>query len=157
GIFQRARLFRIFGIIVSFLIAVHLGIWRVAPLSAQIISGQPHRDAQLSLVLLAIAVVLYMNSHVLARRWKELFSDDAEELAMSVVSYVGGAMAVVAAYAYVPDKTVAVVLALFITWLSATGKLFVIDELIYQAHIVAAVAFVQVIVADRDLTALWLG
>src|SRR5262249_24398215 len=61
------------------------------------------------------------------------------------------------AYAYVPDKTVAVVLALFFTWLSATGKLFAADELIYQAHIVAGIAFVQVVVADRDLTVLWLG
>jgi hypothetical protein len=157
GIFQRERLFRGFAILISFLIAGHVVLFRVAPMAEQIPTGQPHRDVQLSLVLVVIAAVLYLNAHVIRRRWHDLFNDELEEWALKVLSYAASFLAVAAAYAFVPDKAVAVVLALFVAWLSATGKTFAIDEMIYQAHWVAAAAFIQVIVADRDLTPTWLG
>jgi len=157
GIFQRERLFRAFGVLISVLIVGHALVARVFPIFVQIVGGQTHRDAQLTLMLAVVAAVLYLNSHVVRRRWQELFAGQAEDLMMSVLSFAASVLAVAAVYVYVPNKAVAVVLALFVAWLSVTGKMFAVDEMIYQAHWVATLAFIQLIVADRDLTALSFG
>jgi len=156
GIFTRERLFRGFGLIISFLVALHAVPLRLFPLAEHIVSGQPHRDGRVSLVLLLIAVVLYLNAHVTRRFWPDLFADELESRLLSVLSFVASVFAVAAAYAYVPDQTIAVVLALFVAWLSGTGKLFSISEMVYEGHWVAPVAFLQVIANDSSLEGSWM-
>jgi hypothetical protein len=155
GIFTRERLFRGFGLIISFLVALHAVPLRIFPLAQQVASSQPHHDGQISLVLLLIAVVLYANAHVTRRLWPDLFADELESQTLSVLSFVASLFAVAAAYAYVPDHAVAVVMALFVAWLSGTGKLFSISEMVYEAHWVAGVALVQVIANDSSLETNW--
>jgi hypothetical protein len=155
GIFTRERLFRGFGLIISFLVALHAVPLRMFPLAEQVVTGQPHRDGSVSLVLLLIAVVLYLNAHVTRRLWPDLFADELESQLLSVLSFVASVFAVAAVYAYVPGHAVAVVLALFVAWLSGTGKLFSISEMVYEAHWVAAVAFLQVIASESSLEGSW--
>jgi Predicted membrane protein (DUF2339) len=155
GIFTRERLFRIFGLIVSFLIAVHAGAVLIEPLGEQIFAGHPHHDGRLSLVLAVIAAALYANAHVTRRLWPQLFEERIEELSLSFLSFVASVFAASAIYAYVPDPWIAVALALLFTWLSGTGRFFGISEMVYEAHWIAALSFLEALLNDSALTAIW--
>jgi thiol:disulfide interchange protein DsbD len=157
GIFTRERLFRGFGLIISFVVALEVMPTRIAPLIEEIFNGQPHYHAQLSIVLAVIAVALYANAHVVRRIWPDLFRDELEQTAGSVLSFMASIFAVSAVYAFVGDTSIAIALALLVFALSLLGKQFSIDELVYQAHWIAVVAIVQVIVIGRTLEAHWLG
>ena len=157
GILTRERLFRYFGLIIAFLTALYAFPIRLMPLAQALADGKPHHSGANSLVLAVIAVVLYANAHVTRRRWPALFDKQVERLALSWLSFIASGFAVGAVYAYVGDSAVAIALALLVVGLSGAGKLFSISELIYEGHWIAILAFVQVIVADRDLTALWFG
>jgi hypothetical protein len=155
GILTRERLFRGFGVIISFLTALYAVPVRVFPLAQQIADGKPHHDGQISLVLVAIAAALYANAHVTNRFWPHLFEEELEHQSLSVLSFIASVFAVGAVYAYVGDSAVAVALAILVAWLTATGKMFSIAEMIYEAHWIAALAFVQVVAADRSLETAW--
>lgn len=157
GIFTRERLFRGFGLIISFIIAVYALLVRVAPWAARLPDGRPHYDAQLAVVLGALALVLYANSHVLAARWRELFKVQPEQPALRVLSFVASAFAVCAIFASVRDNVAATVLAVMVLALSWLGKRFSIPEFIFQAHWISAVAFIQVIIIGEPLKTTWLG
>jgi hypothetical protein len=157
GILTRERLFRGFGIIISFLVALYAVPVRILPLTQDIVAGQVHHVNTISVVLAVIAIVFYLNAHVSRRRWPGLFEHELEQNSLMALSYVGSVFAVSAVYSHVPDAAVAVALALLVTWLSGTGRLFSIEEMTYQAHWIAAAAFVQVVVADRSLEAVWFG
>jgi hypothetical protein len=157
GIFTRERLFRGFGVIISFLTVLYAVPVRILPLAQQIANGQPHRDGQISLVLVAIAAALYANAHLTRRFWPDLFQEELDDLSLSALSFVASAFAVGAVYAYVGDSVVAVALAILVAWLTVTGKMFSIAEMTYEAHWIAAVAFIQVVIADRSLVEItWL-
>jgi Predicted membrane protein (DUF2339) len=153
GIFTRERLFRGFGLIISFLVVLYALPVRIAPLAQQVFNGQPHHYAQASLIFVAIAAALYANAHLTRRFWPSLFEDELEQQSLTALSLVASVFAVAAIYAYVPDHVIAVALALLVTWLSGTGKLFSIAEMVYEAHWVAVVAFIQVVASDRTLEA----
>lgn len=157
GIFTRERLFRGFGVIVSFLIAFYALLVRVAPWAEPLLDGKAHYDPQLAVVLGALALVLYANSHVLTARWRELFKDQPEQLGLRVLSFVASAFAVCAIFAFVRDNVTATVLAVLVLALSWLGKQFSIPEFIFQAHWISAVAFIQVIIIGEPLKTTWLG
>jgi Predicted membrane protein (DUF2339) len=153
GIFTRERLFRGFGLIISILVALYALPVRIAPLAQQVLNGQPHHYAQASLIFVAIAAALYANAHLTRRFWPALFEDELEQQSLTALSFVASVFAVAAIYAYVPDHVIAVALALLVAWLSGTGKLFSVAEMVYEAHWVAAVAVIQVVAVDRTLEA----
>ena len=155
GILTRERLFRGFGLILSFLIALYGLPVHVATLAEQVFNNQPHHDAPLSLVLAVVAVVLYANAHVTRRLWPKLFEENPESPALTVLSYAASLFTVAAVYAYAPENAVAVVLAFLVLILSWTGRQASIPELIYQGHWIAAVAIVQVTVTGSDLATTW--
>lgn len=157
GIFTRERLFRGFGLIVSALVVVHVLPVRIAPLLQELFNGQAHYHPQVSIVLAVIAAVLYANSHVLRARTPELFAEELERRGLNALSFAASLFAVCAIYAYIQDKAVAIALALLIAALSWLGNRFAIDELIYQAHWVSVVSFVQAIDAGRQLEVAWFG
>jgi hypothetical protein len=155
GILTRERLFRGFAIIISFLVALYALPVRIAPLVQQIVDGRPHHSEQASLVLAIIAAVLYANAHLTRRIWPPLFEEEMEQTWLTALSFVASLFAVGAIYAYVPDNGVAVVLALFVLALSFTGKQAAISALTYQAHWIATVAVIQVIVSGIALETSW--
>jgi hypothetical protein len=157
GILTQERLFRGFAIIISFLIALVVVPARLLPLAQKIADGQAHHDVQISLVLALAALVFYANAHLIPRRWPALFEHDLERMSLTALSWVASVFAVGAVYSYVSDSAVAVALALLVAWLSGTGKLFSIAEMTYEAHWIAAAAFIQVVAADRSVETAWLG
>src|SRR5262249_34016925 len=94
GIFTRERLFRGFGLIISFLVAMHAGAVHLLPLAAQVLSGQKYHDGQVSLVLVVIAAALYANSHVTRRLWSDLFKTNPESTSLRVLSFIASVFAV---------------------------------------------------------------
>jgi hypothetical protein len=157
GIFTRERLFRSFGVIISFLVALYAVPFRLVPLAAQVAAGQPHRNGQTSLILASIAAALWANAHLTRRFWPELFEEELEQLSLKSLSFIASLFAVGSLYAYIPDNTVAVALAMLVTWLSVTGRMFSISEMVYEAHWIGAVAFIQVVVSDSGVQGNWLG
>jgi Predicted membrane protein (DUF2339) len=145
GIFLRERLFRGFGLIISGLIVLYTLAYRVPPLAQEVMNGQQHYHPALGMVLVAIAVVLYANAHVVRRRWARLFAEDMESLGLNVLSFCASVLAVCAVYAYINEESTAIVLALLVAALTLLGRQFSEDILIYQAHWIAAVVFVQTI------------
>ncbi|MBZ5508154.1 MAG: DUF2157 domain-containing protein [Acidobacteriia bacterium] len=157
GIFTRERLFRGFGLIVSFLVALYAVGMRVPTLLQALMNDQPHHHAELGIELAVIAAVLYANAHIIRRFWKDLFEEELENQALHALSFAASAFAVCAVYSLVADNAVAVVLALLVFVLSLLGRQFSIGDLIYQAHWIAVVAVSQVIFTGRTLELGWHG
>jgi hypothetical protein len=157
GIFTRERLFRGFAIIISFLVALYALASRITPLAQQISEGWPHHSTQIAVVLAVIAAVLYANAHLTRRIWPALFENELEQTSLTALSFAASLFAVGAIYAYVPENAVAVVLAVLVLVLSFTGQQASISALIFQAHWIAAVAVIQVILSGIALEAAWHG
>ncbi len=157
GVFTKERLFRGFGLMISALIVLYALPVRVAPLIQELANGQAHYHLNISIVLSVIAAVIYANSHVVGRRWQELFQEELETRAMQALSFVASVFAVCAVYAVINDNAVAIVLALFVAALCWFGRQFAISELVYQAHWIAVVAFAQAIATGRTLDVMWHG
>jgi hypothetical protein len=155
GIFLRERLFRGFGLIISVLIVLYTLPYRAVPLAQELINGQAHYHPGFSIVLAAVAVVLYANAHVVRRRWPKLFEQELESQGLNVLSFVASVFAVCAVYAYINDNSIGIVLGLLVAALVLLGRQFSEDILIYQAHWIAAVVFVQTISSGLDLAAQW--
>jgi hypothetical protein len=157
GIFTRERLFRGFGLIIASLVALFAGILRMAPLLEEVMNGQPHHHLQLGIVLAVIAAVLYINAHIIARRWPELFKAELESQSLRALSLAASVFAGCAVYALVAENAIAIVLALLVFTLSLLGRQFSIADLTYQAHWLAVGAFIQAIVTGRTLEISWHG
>jgi hypothetical protein len=157
GIFTRERLFRGFGIIVSFVVALNALPERLMPLWQQIADGKLHQDSQLSLILAVIALVLYANAHLTRRIWPDLFAKDLDRVSLTALSYGAGLFASAAIYCYFPDKAVAVALATMLVIVSWSGRQWSFAELIYQGHALAAVAIAQVTITGTELETAWHG
>ena len=155
GVFVRERLFRGFGLIISTLIVFYALPSRVEPLLQELLNGQTHYHPDYSIVLAGIAAVLYFNSHVVRGRWPQLFEEELENQGLKALSFAASLLAVSAVYAYLDDKAIGIVLALFVAALALLGKQFAINELVYQAHWIMAVAFVQTVVIGAPLESKW--
>src|SRR5262249_46715246 len=148
GIFTRERLFRAFGLIISFLVAFYALSARIAPLGQLVLNGQPHYDVPVAVVLGVIALALYLNAHITRRVWPDLFAGELARTSLSVLSFLASLFAVSAVYASVSDSAAAVVLAVLVLALTWTGKQSSISELVYEAHWIAPVAFLHVLVRN---------
>ena len=155
GIFARERLFRGFGLIISALLVFYTLGFRVEPLLEELSKGAAHYYPQYAIVLAVVAAVLYFNSHVVRRRWPNLFEEELESQGLKALSFAASVLAVAAAYAYLDDKRIGLVLALFVTLLALLGKQFAINELVYQAHWIMAVAFAQTVITGAPLEPKW--
>src|SRR5262249_50845400 len=122
GVFVRERLFRAFGLIIATLIVLYVLPFRVEPLMQALSNGQAHYYPKYAIVLAVIALVLYFNSHVVGRRWPELFAEELENNVLKALSFAASLLAVSAVYAYFDDKAIGLVLALLVTALALLGK-----------------------------------
>jgi hypothetical protein len=157
GIFTRERLFRGFGLIIASLVAIFAGLLHITPMLEEVMNRQAHHHLQPGIVLAVIAAVLYVNAHMIARRWPELFKAELESQWLRALSLAASVFAVCAIYALAADNATAIVLALLVFALSLLGKGFSIADLTYQAHWIAVVAFVQAIINGQTLEISWFG
>ena len=151
GIFTREKLFRYFGGIISFLVGAYVFVWPtgVAGLAGKVLSAEPRHDTQLGVIFAVIAAVFYINSHILGRRWKDLFSNDFEQQALQALSFMASVFAVGSVYALVPANRVAIVLAVLFAVLCWVGQQLRIPVLLYEAHWITAVAILDACVTSQ--------
>src|SRR5262249_16177017 len=94
GILTRERLFRAFGLIISFLVAFYAFSVRIVPLGQLVFNGQPHYDVPVAVVLGVIALALYFNAHITRKIWPDLFAGELEQTSLSVLSFLASLFAV---------------------------------------------------------------
>ncbi len=155
GVFVRERLFRGFGLLISALIVFYTLPYHVEPLFQALSHGDAHYLPKSAIILGGIALVLYFNSHIVRGRWPELFDDELEAQGLKALSFAASLLAVSAVYAYFDDRAIGIVLAFFVAALTLLGKQFSGNELVYQAHWIAAVAFFQTVSAGAPLDTKW--
>src|SRR5262249_22519728 len=103
------------------------------------------------------ALALYFNAHITRKIWPDLFAGELEQTSLSVLSFLASLFAVSTIYACVSDTAAAVVMAALGFALSWTGKQFSISELVYEAHWIAPVAFLHVLIRNQSLATTWHG
>ena len=157
GIFTRERLFRGFGLIISFLVALYSLAFHFEGLIDEISSGRAHYHAELGLVFAIVAATFYANSHIIRWLWPELFDYEVETQALTGLSFAASLFSVAATFALVGDAAVALVLMSLVTLLSWSGCSFKIPELIYESHWIAALAIVQLIYVGQNQSNVWHG
>lgn len=157
GIFTRERLFRGFGLIASFLVASYAVVFRLGGLIEEVLNTQPHYHRNLGIVFAVITLALYTNAHVTRWLWPELFEKEPEKQSLAGLSFAGSLLAMSASFALAPDTAVALVLMLVATVLSWSGRQFRIDELIYEAHWITAIAVIQLVAVGQNTQSLWNG
>jgi hypothetical protein len=157
GVFTRERLFRGFGVIISFLVALYSLGFHFEGLIDEISSGRTHYHAELGLVFAVIAATFYANSHITRWLWPELFKYELETPVLTGLSFAASLFSVAATFALVGDAAVAIVLMSLVTLLSWSGRRFAITELIYESHWIAAAAIAQLIFVGQNQQAVWHG
>jgi len=157
GVLTRERLFRGFGLIISFLVALYGVAFHFEGLIQEISSSKAHYHPGLGLVFTALAVTLYANSHITRWLWPELFDHDLESQALTGLSFAASLFSVAATFALAGDVAVALVLMSLVTLLSWSGRNFKIPELTYESHWIAAVAIAQLIFAGQNEQNTWHG
>jgi hypothetical protein len=157
GIFTRERLFRGFGLIISFMVALYSLAFHFEGLIDEISSGKAHYHAELGLVFAVVAATFYANSHIARWLWPELFEQELETQALTGLSFAASLFSVAATFALVGDAAVPLVLMSLVTVLSWSGRDFKIPELVYESHWIAALAIAQLIFAGQNQQDVWHG
>lgn len=158
GIFAGERLFRRFAGIISFLVAGYLLFTQVPILLQKLNNGTELHDAQLSLIFAAVAVIFYLNSHVISRWRPDLFDLESEMQAIGALSFLASIFAVGAIYSFFTPPAVAVALGVLIALLCLSGMQFRISQTIYQSHWIALVTCADVCINGLALKkTLWHG
>ena len=154
GIFNREPLFRRVGVLTAMLVTgyeiVMQGLPVIEPMFEQ--WGAPRvADAQKSLLFGMTALVLYLDAVWVRRRWNDLFHIEFDTVSVRALSYLGAVSGVAAVYIYVPAAWVAVSIAAFGSTLAILCSRLDSEDLHYQAHVLSALAFLDVMLSNGGL------
>ena len=159
GVFTREALFRRFGLLAALLTSGRLLFFEAIPLLQTRLDGALQHDAEykIALACLTAALVFYVNSHLIPRRWKGLIESEFEEACFRGLSYVAGLLLFVSAWLAFPDSWTAVALSAAALVLSLAGRGLKSEELSYQAHGFAVLAFLAAVSVNREATQLFMN
>jgi uncharacterized membrane protein len=96
----------------------------------------------------ATTLIFYGDAHWLSRRYAHLAESRFENSFLRLLSYVAGVTAVIGVWWLTPEQWVAVVLAALGLTLAVLGWRTSLREFIYQAHAVAFLSFLRVLVVN---------
>jgi uncharacterized membrane protein len=159
GVFTREPLFRRFGLLAALITCGKLLFTEAVPLLQTRLDGALQHDAEyrVALACLAAALVFYFNSHLIPRRWKGLVESSFEEACYRGLSYVAGLLLFVSAWLAFPDSWTAVALSAAALALSLAGRGLKSEELSYQAHGFAVLAFLSAVTVNREASQLFMN
>ena len=158
GVFAPEIVFRRLGMVAAAVTATHLffvDAQRVFFARAEVAS--PAADYGLAAIFVLAAAVFYLDAEWISRRWSTLFEEDFDSWFLQGLSYVGGAMAAVAAWLVWPRAGTAVAWAALALALAFAGRSLKSWAFSRQAMILAAMAFVRSLTSNLDLTERWSG
>lgn len=152
GIRMREPVFRRLGILAGFAAAFQLGVGDILPLYS-LRATQPdagwHWGATFALAFGAVAY--WFNSEVAPRRWNELASADGDFLSLRITSYLGLLSAMGCLWALFPGSETVVAWMVLALSLGYLGDKFDLDGLGLQCDLVAAAAFLRVLVINFSM------
>ena len=156
GIFAREILFRRLGMVASLLTPIYLLSGDAGTLLGWRINGMPGtRDVRLALLCLVAALILFANSHIVVRRWPELFEHVVDRTVMHRFSFLGAFLLYVGAWAAFAQSLTAVAwtgLGLILLMLGARLNL---EQLPFEAHFFFASAFIACLCTNLLTRARW--
>ncbi len=156
GVFAREILFRRLGMIASLLTPIYLLSGDAGTVLGWRINGMPGtRDVHLAILCLVASLIFFANSHVVARRWPELFDHIIDRTAMHRFSFVGAFLLYTGAWAAFPQSQTAVAWAVLGLVLLLVGARLNLEQLPFEAHFFFASAFLACISTNLLSTARW--
>lgn len=158
GVFAPEVVFRRLGMVAGAVAALHLFFLDAQRgFFARTEVAVPAADFKLATVFVVAALLFYLNSEWVLRRWNTLFEEEFDARFLGAFSYAGAAMAAVAAWLAWPMGGTAVAWAVLALTLSFAGRRLKSSTLSRQAMVLAAMAFVRVLASNLDLTGRWSG
>jgi|SRR5579883_758965 hypothetical protein len=164
GVFSREILFRVFGLLVALLTSVDMLLNQALPTLYDRLSLPPHNvfdrfllavpapEFQLAIRFLVAALLLYADSLVIPRRWKDLLISDSEEVSFRALSYLASLMLFVSLWLAFPFAWTSVLWIAAAFVLIALARALSAEDLSYQAHLLALAAFFRALDVNLFLT-----
>ena len=144
GVWTREIVFRRIGILATAVVAGQMISYDGARiLGMRWDGGYVHSNFRVALLFAVAALVFYLNSHWVARRWTELFAAEVDARAMQRLSYVAAILAAVGLWVAFPEAWTAVAWAALGLGLAFAGSRFCFREWGFQANGLAIVAFIR--------------
>jgi hypothetical protein len=130
-----------------------------APLLELRLSGNADAmpDYATAVLFVVGAFLCYLNSHWVRTRWPDLFGQDFDSSILSSFTYVGGLLALLAAWFAFPGMSTAVAWATLALLLGVAGKEFAQAALAVQGNLIAVAAIVRLITLNLFSVEQWHG
>jgi hypothetical protein len=146
GVFTREILFRRLGLLAGFLVAFQMDRLALRQVFDSEWRGFQAGELVRGIIVFTSAVLIfYADAHLLTRRRHALGESRLEALSLRVLSYAGGATAFIGIWWLAPEAWAAVGFAGLALALAVLASQATIREFLYQAHTVAALAFLRVL------------
>jgi hypothetical protein len=151
GIAAKEQLFRRFGMALGAIVAVAAVAESGFPLINALLNGNRALNNASGATFAAIAIALYLNTHLVGRRWQELFAEQFDRSVLIILSWLAALNLVFALYALVPQHWVAVSVAVALTVVSFAAMQLKAPDLTAQAHVLALIAMIDVVLVNGEL------
>jgi hypothetical protein len=159
GVFTREIVFRRIGMLTLALVSAQMVADTGAPLlQMRMTSALDVAPAYSTAVLFAMAAALcYLNSHWVRMRWPDLFRQEFDSSLLASMTYVGGLLALLAAWFAFPGMWTAVIWAVLALVLDVAGKEFARTPLAVQGNLIAAAAIIRLVTLNLHSAEQWHG
>ena len=159
GVFTREIVFRRMGMVTLLIVAAQMVVGTGAPLLQLRLTGNSGAPSDFATaVLFALGAFLcYLNSHWVRVRWPELFEPEFDDAVLESFTYIGGLLALLAAWFAFPGMSTAVVWATLALLLGVAGNKFALPALAIQGNLIAVVAIVRLITLNLFSAEQWHG
>ncbi len=146
GVFTREIVFRRLGLLAALLVAFQMDRLALREIYDTQWRGFQAGELVRGVIVFAIAVLIfYADAHWLTQRHRALGESRLEALSLRVLSYAGGATAFIGIWWLAPEAWAAVGFAGLALALAVLASQATIREFLYQAYVVAALAFLRVL------------
>jgi len=158
GVWTREVVFRRLGAIVTAVVAGQMISVEVAAVYGMRLDGADVTGKPPVATLLAVAaIVFYVNSYWVSRRWRDLFKHEFDRTLFARFSYAGAFMALTGAWVMWPEAWTAVAWTALGFVLVVAGWRWRLLELGYQANFMAAVAVLRGLAINLEATTAYHG
>jgi hypothetical protein len=156
GLRMEERVFRRLGLIAGFAAAIQLALADVYPIF-QLRQTQPdiHRHLAISIALICGAIVYWFNSQFAPRRWPEIGESQGDSSVLRFMSYLGLLAAMGALWVFFPGSVTVVAWMLLAVLLGLVAEKLASADLTLQADMLAASAFVRILVINLFISGHW--
>jgi uncharacterized membrane protein len=156
GLRMKERVFRRLGLIAGFATAIQLAVADVYPIIL-LRQTQPdiHRHLAISIALICGAIVYWFNSQFAPRRWTEIGESEGDSSVLRFMSYLGLLAAMGALWVFFPGSVTVVAWMLLAVLLGLVAEKLASADLTLQADMLAASAFVRIVVINLFIPGHW--